>query len=624
MPKRHRLLQCLLVLTLLPVAAGANEEAGQNRPNIVFLLTDDQRYDTLGATGNSIVRTPEIDRLARDGVTFDRSYVVSSACAPNRAAILSGMYTRSSGVRDFSADFPEAIRDALYPFVLKEHGYHIGFIGKWGVAATIESNLEPYRERFDFWRGFVGQGNYYTDERSDRHMTRVVADQAKAFLEGAPDDRPFALSVSFKAPHGPWDGYDRRFEDAFKDADIPYPETLNQEAVDALPDFLRTYRLSLNGKSVETLREVHPKFVRQYYRLILGVDKAVGRIREALREQGVAENTIIIFTSDNGHFLHEWGFHGKWLMYEPSIHVPLIVHDPRLPEPRRGAREEPFALSIDLAPTMLDYAGAPIPGNMQGRSLRPIVRGETPEDWRQSFFYDYNFGMYPGDIPRSIGVRTDAWKYVRYTATRPQHEQLFDMRNDPLETNNLAGNANYRSVLERMRERVAEYRDKLPDRVPDYHEYADRFDVIGIGSDFPDSQVDFNRVRRVGQTFPAKSERFVAVEWRWPYFIREHPPMGAEVILRRGGPNGEILGRSELEPESIYNLNLARAKMPVEGLTVGETLYVEVKAPEKPDARGVMGLWYYSDDVFPGGRAYFGDRAQSGDFPMYFAFEETE
>jgi arylsulfatase A-like enzyme len=596
--------------------------SGAPRPNIIFLLTDDQRYDTLGVTGNPIVKTPNLDRLGREGVIFDRAYVVSSACAPNRAAILSGMYNRSSGVRDFSADFTPAQRDLLYPFVLKDAGYYTGFIGKFGVASTIESTLEPYKNRIDYWRCFVGQGEYYTPDRQDKHIEQVITDDALEFFKTAPRDKPFCLSISYKAPHGPWSGFDKRFKDEFKDADIPFPPTLTEEAVAQLPPFLRTFRLCLDGKTVPEFRKIHQEWTRQYYRLILGADESVGHIRHALEENGLAENTVILFSSDNGHFLHEWGFYGKWLMHEPSIHVPLIVYDPRQPESRRGRRTGDFALSIDIAPTLLDYAGIPAPPNMQGRSLVPVANGATPPDWRKDFFYDYIFEMYPADIPRSIGVRNERWKYIRYTYQRPQYEQLFDLQNDPLELKNLAADPAHAAVLAQLRARLEEYRKELPDITPDYPEYADVFDVIGIGNKFPDSQVDFQRMPNIGQTFQAHSATLEAVEWRWPYFISKIPPMGVDVELRRGGPDGEVLAQATLPRENIYNLNLARAVFKAGGLTPGETLYVGISAQQQPQERQVSGTWYYTADIFPGGNAFFAGKPQPGDLPLYFIFRK--
>ncbi|MGZ0654375.1 sulfatase family protein [Coraliomargarita sp. W4R53] len=592
------------------------------RPNIVFLLSDDQRYDTLGVTGNTIFETPEIDALANDGVLFEQSFVVSSACAPNRAAIFSGMFNRSSGVRDFSADFTPEQRDDLYPFLLQDAGYYIGFIGKWGVAATITSTMEPYKKRFDFWRGLLGQGQYYTADRQDRHLTQVMADQADTFFKTAPKDRPFCLSVSFKAPHGPWNQYDRRFEGKLDDKEIPYPVTLNEESVAKLPSFMRTFRISLNGASVDELRKVHPQFVREYYRLIIGLDEAVGRIRASLEAQGLAENTIIIYASDNGHFLHEWGFHGKWLMYEPSIRVPLIVYDPRLPQAERGKRVKALAESIDYAPTFLDYAGVPIPENMQGRSLVPLVEDSVvPADWREDIFHDYVFEMYPGDIPKNLGVRTDRYKLVRYTGPRPQYEQLFDLEKDPLELKNLIDDPAYRDIKIDMLQRLSRYRSELVDVTPDYQEYVNSYEVVGIGADFPDAEIDLSTVRTVGQTFMAATDTLRHIEWRWPFFVGRYPEDGVIVRLRKEGPVGQLLGEVTIPRTEIYNLNLSRARFEAKGLTPGETLYVEFEALG-PSQKRRAGLWRYTKNTFEDGQMYQDGQATNGDLPLSFIFHK--
>ncbi|MDQ8193693.1 sulfatase [Coraliomargarita sp. SDUM461004] len=593
------------------------------RPNIVFLLADDQRYDTLGVTGNTVFDTPKIDALADEGVLFEQSFVVSSACAPNRAAIFSGMYNRSSGVRDFSADFTPEQRDQLYPFLLQEAGYYIGFIGKWGVAATIASTMEPYRKRFDFWKGLVGQGHYYTANRQERHLTQVMADQAETFFATAPKDRPFCLSVSFKAPHGPWNQYDRRFAGELDDVVIPYPDTLNEESIAALPSFMRTFRISLNGASVDQLREVHSQFVREYYRLIIGLDEAVGRIRASLEAQGLSDNTVIIYASDNGHFLHEWGFHGKWLMYEPSIHVPLIVYDPRLPAADRGKRVDALTQSIDYAPTFLEYANVAVPEHMQGRSLKPLVEDRVPSDWREDVFHDYIFEMYPGDIPKNIGVRTDRYKLVRYTGPRPQYEQLFDLYKDPLELQNLIDDPAYREVVRDMQRRLSRYRTDLVDVAPDYQEYVNSYEVVGIGADFPDAEIDLSTVQTVGQSFIAVTDRLRHVEWRWPFFIAHYPERGVVVRLRKQGPRGDLLAEVTIPPNEIYNLNLSRAHFEVAGLTPGEILYIEFEALGILPARRA-GLWRYSEDVFKPGHLYKNGEAARGDLPLSFVFHQAK
>jgi len=608
-----------VLLLVLACSLPAHAAAAPARPNIIFLLADDQRYDTLGVTGNKIVKTPNIDRLAAGGALFERDYVVSSACSPNRAAILSGMYNRSMGVRDFSADFPPQVARNLYPFVLKRAGYHIGFIGKWGVASTIESTIEPYAKQFDYWRGFVGQGDYYTKERKDRHLEQIIADQAEEFLKTAPRDRPFNLSISFKAPHGPWSGYDRRFRNEFKNVDIPFPATLNEESVARLPPFMRTFRLSLNGKTVEDLRGIHQEYVRQYYRLIMGLDEAVGRIVAALEREGLAGNTVIIYASDNGHFLHEWGFHGKWLMYEPSIHVPLVIHDPRLPAARRGARVKALTQSVDYAPTMIELAGAEIPDNIQGRSLVPLLRGDAPAGWRDDVFHDYDFEMYPGDIPKNIGVRTERHKLVRYITPRPQYEQLFDLEKDPLELENLIDNPALAGVRSDLQRRLAGYRTKLKDAAPDYEEYAGSYQVTGIGADFPDEEADFSGLASIGQTFRAATSQLRHVEWRWPYFIMRHPQNGVEVLLKRGGPDGEVIANTVIPPREIYNLNLSRARFDAKDLKVGETLYVEFRPQGKPAKRRV-GMWKYGKDSHADGTAWRDGKPVDGDIPLYFVF----
>ena len=367
------------------------------RPNILFLLADDMRWDAMGCMGHPCVRTPNLDGLAADGALFENAFVTTSICAPNRACILAGQHQRTTGIKDFSTPFTEQALDRTYPVVLRRLGYRTGFIGKWGIGALNERMLELPASRFDYWRGFVGQGKYFHEVDGTRlHLTTgLVPRQVDEFLDGCRDGQPFCLSVSFKAPHGPWRDFDPALADLYTGADLPaLPDTFTKECFENLPSFLQD---SLNGLS----RKAHddrwgerrdPAFpaeqAAQYFRLITGLDAAVGKIRSALRTRGLDRDTVIIFTSDNGHFLYEQGLIGKWLMYEPSIRVPFLVLDPRLPQAVRGRRLRETALTIDVAPTILSLAGADVPAEMQGRDLSPLLRGQKPS-WREDWFYEH-------------------------------------------------------------------------------------------------------------------------------------------------------------------------------------------------------------------------------------------
>jgi len=432
---------CLLVRT-----AAADEPAP---PNIVFLLTDDQRWDTLGCMGNPIIQTPNIDRLAEQGVVFTHCFVTTSICMTNRACIFTGQYAARHGVWSFRTNFtPEQLR-WTYPGRLKEAGYYLGFIGKWGVG-------QPPKELFDYNQGWPGQNRYFHQQDGRTlHLTSIMSDQAMEFFDGLPADRPFCLSISFKAPHCQYGHpeqflYDPKLESLYQDATIPPPPLSEPEFFEALPEFLRQSENRVRWQVRFSTPEKYQKMVKAYYRLISGVDRVVGRIRDKLREKGLEDNTVIIFSGDNGFYLGERGFAGKWLAHEVSLRVPLVVFDPRLPDEKRGRRRDEMVLSIDIAPTILALAEQPIPEQMQGESLLPLVQGYNTA-WRTEFFYEHLFAH--ARIPANEAVRDQRFKYIRYVKSDPLFEELYDLKTDPHEARNLAPLPEYRAKLKEMRRR---------------------------------------------------------------------------------------------------------------------------------------------------------------------------
>ncbi len=433
--------------------------AAEKRPNIISLLTDDHRWDALGCMGNPIIRTPHIDTLSREGVTFQNCFVTSSICMTSRASIFTGLHERTHGISSFSLSLPPEINERSYPELMRGAGYRVGFIGKWGLGGKLPE------ARFDYFQGFSGQGKYY-HERDGRlvHLTQIMGEQALEFLDGCSGDQPFCLSVSFKAPHVQDEDprqflYDPAHEELFRDVRIPAPKTADDRYFRRLPGFLQTSEARKRWEVRFSTREKYQKSVKGYYRLIYGVDEVVGRIRRELQERGFAENTVLVFTGDNGFYLGEHGLAGKWYMHEESVRVPLIVHDPRLPEHLRGMRRPEMALNIDVAPTLLELAGVPVSPSVQGRSLLPLVRGEGPR-WREEWFYSHLYAYKL--IPKSEGIRTRRWKYIRYIESQPLYEELYDLAEDPLEENNLAREREHSTQLEKLRDRWRVWRDALP------------------------------------------------------------------------------------------------------------------------------------------------------------------
>jgi len=452
----------ILVLGSVSVCSVKGDEP---RPNLLFIFTDDQPQSCMGCMGNEHIQTPNLDRLAGDGVLFTNAFVTTAICCSNRACILTGQHMRRHGIEDFARPLSAEAFGQTYPALLQAAGYRTGYLGKFAVGAPT-ANLKALAlptDRFDFWFGFPQSINFRQEvDDNVRYLSTLMEEQAVEFLRTNANHQPFCLTVALKEPHGPWNFFDPDVPDPYSDVEIPPPPTFTQRDYDAQPDFIRS---SLNGGSCEKwLKDgaAYQEYVRTFYRLITRADLDVGRLMDALVDCGLAENTIVIYSSDHGSMLGAHGLTGKWIMYEESIRVPLIIHDPRLPAVQRGRRCDKMVLSIDLAPTMLSLAGVPIPKAMQGRDMTPLLRNKTVE-WRTDWYYEHVYNTRPPRRPivKCEGVRTERWKYVRYPKTKPLAEQLFDLEHDPLERENLAGDVAHRKTLTKLRDRCDEYREGL-------------------------------------------------------------------------------------------------------------------------------------------------------------------
>ncbi len=455
----------LLVASVLASAVALSADAaGGKRPNIVFFLTDDQPQVGLGCMGNRHIQTPNMDRLAAEGVLFTNAFVTTSICACNRASILTGQHMRRHGIEDFQRPLSAEAFAKTYPMLLRQTGYRTGYLGKFAIGGVQPDirHLSLPADQFDCWYGFPQSINFRQTEAGQvRYLTTVMTEKAVEFLQQTPAEQPFCLTVAIKEPHGPWNYFDPDVPNGYERATIPPPASFNREAYDALPDFIRDSLSGGPGPRWFQDPEKYQEWIRTDYRLITRADLAVGQIMDALRQSGHDERTVVIFTSDNGEFQGAHGLTGKWLMYEESIRVPLIIRDPRLPAELRGRRCEEMALSVDLAPTMLGLAGVPIPDTMQGRDLGPLVRGERVA-WRDDWYYEHTYAHPPQHrIPKTEGVRTKQWKYTRYTDFTPPYEQLFDLAADPQELKNVADDPAHAEILDKLRKRCDEYRQTL-------------------------------------------------------------------------------------------------------------------------------------------------------------------
>jgi N-acetylglucosamine-6-sulfatase len=442
---------CLTFALLLCAAVPALAGSKAPRPNVLFIITDDQRWDTLSCAGSPHLRTPNLDRLAAEGLRFPNAFCTTSLCSPSRASILSGLYARSHGVLNNFTEYPYDL--ASFPRQLQKAGYETAYIGKWHMGEDNDAK----RPGFDYFVTHKGQGKYFDTEfnvNGDRkvlkgYYTHAVTDLALEWLRRK-RDRPFLLMLGHKAPHSFYVPEPKHAQ-AFDHVEVRYPESAFR--LEGKPDWVRQRLVTWHGiygplfdwrkefpdSSPEGVKDF-AAMTRAYWATILSVDDSVGTLYAALRELGVLDDTLIVFTSDNGLLNGEHGMVDKRTMHEPSIRVPLVVRFPGLVPPERPRVVDEMVLTVDFAPTILDLCGAePLP-RMHGRSWRKLAqRGDAA--WRQSWFYEYNYEKQFPYTPNVRGVRTDEWKYVRYPhgdGKPDRHKaELYHLRTDPEERQNL-------------------------------------------------------------------------------------------------------------------------------------------------------------------------------------------
>lgn len=437
------------------------------RPSFVVILVDDLRWNALGCMGNPVVQTPHIDALAKRGTLFKNAFVTTSICAVSRANYFTGQWMSRHGIVDFKTGLTASQWAETYPGLLRSAGYRTGFIGKYGVGSP---EVTAAKEKdFDFWRGRPQQaGRFFfdADDPTHTHATARFGNQALEFLEGCEPGKPFCLSVSFNAVHAR-DHEEREYEPDPRDemlyegVQMPISPLATEEAYRKLPEFVQTSEGRRRWRWRFDEPEKMQRILRDYYRLITGVDREVGRIVEKLAAKGLTDETMIVFTSDNGYALADRGMADKWYMYEEDIRVAMIVADPRVKPADGGRTSDAMVLSVDVAPTMLDAAGIERPAAMQGRSMLPMVRGDRPpSDWRTEYFYEHPT-ISKNRIPASQGIRTTRWKYIRWTESVPLVEELFDLETDPLEQTNLVNAPNHAVTLAELRGKWDRYRNEL-------------------------------------------------------------------------------------------------------------------------------------------------------------------
>jgi alpha-L-rhamnosidase len=446
------------------VAQKINTANLEGRPNIIFILTDDQRWDALGYAGNDIIQTPEMDKLAEEGVYFRNAVVTTPICAASRASIFTGLHERTHKYTFQTGPLLPEYMQTSYPKLLKDAGYYTGFYGKFGVnfpgTETFFNEIESY-DRNNRYRDY--RGYYYKTLNGDTvHLTRYTGEKALSFIEHAPEGQPFCLSLSFSAPHA-HDGAPKQYfwqeepGKLYQNMDMPGPNLGEYKYFMALPKEVRDGFNRVRWTWRYDTPEKYQHSVKGYYRMIYGIDLEIAKIRSKLKAKGIDKNTVIILMGDNGYFLGERQLAGKWLMYDNSVRVPLIVYDPRR---KRHQDIEEMALNIDVTSTIVDLAGLEIPGNYQGKSLLPIVKREEKTLNRDTILIEHLWEF--ENIPPSEGVRTDRWKYMRYINDKSL-EELYDLEADPMETVNLVEDSDYNTILKDLRQKADELGNRFAD-----------------------------------------------------------------------------------------------------------------------------------------------------------------
>ena len=454
--KKSILIFCLVSLAWF----SCKKKKSSKPPNIIVILTDDQRWDAIGYAGNKIIKTPEQDQLALEGTYFNKAFVTTPICGASRATIITGLYERKHNFTLGGTTLNPVYLKKNYPLELRKNGYHTGFFGKFGIKnngnlSNIFSEFEVYdrNNKFKDHRGYY----YKTIGKDTVHLTQYTGHKALTFIDNAPSDRPFCLSISFSAPHahdGAWEGIKKQYfwqeevDNYYRDTVIPGPNNASDDRFAALPKEVREGFNRARWFWRYDSKERYQQSLKGYYRMIGGVDRELGKMREILTKKGIAENTIIVWMGDNGYFLGERQMAGKWLMYDNSVRVPLIIYDPRV---KKHHDVEDMVANVDLAATILDFSGVKSDLKTHGISLVPYVYNGSSMDKRKELMIEHLWELRP--IPSSEGIRTEQWKYFRYRTVKAT-EELYDLENDPQELNNLASNTKYKIILQNMRDKL--------------------------------------------------------------------------------------------------------------------------------------------------------------------------
>lgn len=499
-----RLLIVLFVVVLNCSAPVSSLAAAKKAPNIVFIFSDDHAYQAISAykDARKLVETPNIDRIGREGMLFQRCLVPNSICGPSRACVLTGKYNHLNGYfNNSNCRFDGS--QPTFPKMLQAAGYQTAMIGKW--------HLETDPTGFDYWNILPGQGLYYNppmiemglEMKREGYVTDIIGDESLKWLQGRDKSKPFLLMCQHKAPHRPWqpalrhlnhdqgrvyeepatlfDRYENRGlavrdqqmtleKDMSRlDVKLKAPDNLNPEqrqAWDAYyaPRNAAYEKLNLQGQDLVRWR--FQRYMHDYLGCVKAVDENVGRVLKYLDDEGLSENTIVVYSSDQGFFLGEHGWFDKRWIFEESLRTPLLVRWPGVTKP--GGEFKGIVSVVDFAETLLEAAGLPVPADMQGRSLVSVLKGETPADWRKSFYYHYYEFPQPHHVRPHYGVVTDRYKLVHFYAPDVDYWELYDREKDPQEMRNFHGDPAYAGTVGELKAEVLRLRREL--KVPETSE----------------------------------------------------------------------------------------------------------------------------------------------------------
>jgi arylsulfatase A-like enzyme len=452
----------------LASSAAAQNAASPRRPNILMLLGEGQRADALSFAGNPILRTPNHDRIAREGVWFRNAFVVNSLCAPSRATVMTGMYSHATGALGNNTQHPIPPSFPLFTELLHQAGYEVALCGKAHIGNGARDRYWDYYFAYNspgtnyyhpqMWEG--RNGKITGPEVYSGYVDDLITDRALAWLKQK-REKPFCLLMWWQAPHAPFYRA-RRHLDLYNGVPIPKPSTFDDD-LKGYPGKPRAFVNADNKIGTTILANDDPRsleeLVKDYYAGLVDVDENLGRLFDWLAESGQLDDTVILHSSDHGFFLGEWRMYDKRFMHEPSIRVPMMIRYPRLFQ--AGRTVDQMVLNLDIAPTLLELAGVPIPAHMQGQSLVKLAQGE-PVSWRKDWLYEYYEYPQSQRVRPNRGIRTERYKLIHYYMP-PEEFELYDLQTDPGETHNLYGDPQYAALTQQLLDRLTQLRRETND-----------------------------------------------------------------------------------------------------------------------------------------------------------------